>query len=381
VNKMPQCNKCGSRGAFLKTYSVKCDLNCDTPHLFNESIMDADSNYLKCCNGGTYCEKCFNEIKLQPINISFFEEQIFKDIYLKTYLFKSKQQKEIEGFNAWLNNCNQYCLDSEVLKLCSKECLEKIFHGFSMKYFPPMRDQRVNYRINLSTKLIHFETPNGKQYDYILFTKFREIFSKQDGEQFFNEMWKKEHKYILMREAIRTPSVLELFDECFPQHPIVKERLDREKKEEQQRRNQIEMENDMSSAVNAEQNSQFDLAISLHKKLGSEEDVKRILLKKIEVLKDSFKFEEAALIFEELNMHDEAGKLRKEMLEYEITTRKMKIGKIDESIHITDSVVNRTNITQKSNYSCFSICPYCGKELNLQKSPKFCPYCREQIQK
>jgi len=28
----------------------------------------------------------------------------------------------------------------------------------------------------------------------------------------------------------------------------------------------------------------------------------------------------------------------------------------------------------------FNICPYCGKELNLPKTPKFCPYCKEKLQ-
>ena len=28
----------------------------------------------------------------------------------------------------------------------------------------------------------------------------------------------------------------------------------------------------------------------------------------------------------------------------------------------------------------FSICPYCGKDLNLPKTPLFCPYCKEKLQ-
>jgi tetratricopeptide (TPR) repeat protein len=33
--------------------------------------------------------------------------------------------------------------------------------------------------------------------------------------------------------------------------------------------------------------------------------------------------------------------------------------------------------SQKSQQKSFSICPFCGEELNLPKQPKFCPYCRE----
>jgi len=28
----------------------------------------------------------------------------------------------------------------------------------------------------------------------------------------------------------------------------------------------------------------------------------------------------------------------------------------------------------------FAICPYCGKDLNLPKTPRFCPYCKEKLQ-
>ena len=33
----------------------------------------------------------------------------------------------------------------------------------------------------------------------------------------------------------------------------------------------------------------------------------------------------------------------------------------------------------KNDDSTISICPYCGKDLNFPKTPKFCPYCREPI--
>jgi membrane protease subunit (stomatin/prohibitin family) len=29
--------------------------------------------------------------------------------------------------------------------------------------------------------------------------------------------------------------------------------------------------------------------------------------------------------------------------------------------------------------AAFSICPYCGKDLNLPKTPRFCPYCKERL--
>jgi len=27
----------------------------------------------------------------------------------------------------------------------------------------------------------------------------------------------------------------------------------------------------------------------------------------------------------------------------------------------------------------FTICPYCGAELNLPETPNFCPYCRKRL--
>jgi tetratricopeptide (TPR) repeat protein len=34
----------------------------------------------------------------------------------------------------------------------------------------------------------------------------------------------------------------------------------------------------------------------------------------------------------------------------------------------------------KDTSKTFSICPFCGEELNLPKQPKFCPYCKEAFQ-
>ena len=52
-----------------------------------------------------------------------------------------------------------------------------------------------------------------------------------------------------------------------------------------------------------------------------------------------------------------------------------------KSTNIQDSVVQRSNIDQDSSKADkISICPYCGKDLNFPKPPKFCPYCKEQIQ-
>lgn len=51
----------------------------------------------------------------------------------------------------------------------------------------------------------------------------------------------------------------------------------------------------------------------------------------------------------------------------------------DHSIKIEiggDAIFQRTNIGGQDS---FSICPYCGKKIDLPKTPKFCPYCGELL--
>ncbi len=45
----------------------------------------------------------------------------------------------------------------------------------------------------------------------------------------------------------------------------------------------------------------------------------------------------------------------------------------------TPNVKTKESSVQKESAD-FNICPYCGKELNLPKTPNFCPYCKEKLQ-
>lgn len=51
--------------------------------------------------------------------------------------------------------------------------------------------------------------------------------------------------------------------------------------------------------------------------------------------------------------------------------------------NISTTVDNRGGLIQRSTIGDtegrIGICPYCGKELNFPKPPRFCPYCKEQI--
>jgi len=57
------------------------------------------------------------------------------------------------------------------------------------------------------------------------------------------------------------------------------------------------------------------------------------------------------------------------------------VGKVGDDVKIENSVIQRSNIGGGKQVPQISICPYCGKELDFPKPPKFCPYCREQILK
>jgi len=48
-------------------------------------------------------------------------------------------------------------------------------------------------------------------------------------------------------------------------------------------------------------------------------------------------------------------------------------------IKATDSVVTAKTTIGEQDSIPFTICPYCGKELKLLKTPNFCPYCRERL--
>jgi tetratricopeptide (TPR) repeat protein len=57
----------------------------------------------------------------------------------------------------------------------------------------------------------------------------------------------------------------------------------------------------------------------------------------------------------------------------------IQVGKIgDQNTSVKDSVVYKSNLTSGQSDK-IQICPYCGKDLNFPKTPRFCPFCKEQI--
>jgi len=96
---------------------------------------------------------------------------------------------------------------------------------------------------------------------------------------------------------------------------------------------------------------------------------------------NAFNFQKASELYDELGMEDKAKKMRKQLHQSTIIQQQLIAKKIDMSTttEIKDSVVQRSQIGTESK--AFSICPYCGEELNLPKTPNFCPYCREALKK
>ena len=47
---------------------------------------------------------------------------------------------------------------------------------------------------------------------------------------------------------------------------------------------------------------------------------------------------------------------------------------------ISDSVIQKSKIGEGTKeQDVFSVCPFCGKKFNFKKTPKYCPYCSEEL--
>lgn len=141
----------------------------------------------------------------------------------------------------------------------------------------------------------------------------------------------------------------------------------------------------LSSIRNAiEQKKQEEL----REKELKEEHKKKLHLSK--TYETALRYEDAAKIYEELNMWEDAGRVRKLALQAKFPTtqvsgKNVHIGDkrwahstyVDDH-SIKDSVVQRSIIDEKSQKK-LAICPYCGEKLNFPETPRFCPYCEKKI--
>lgn len=104
----------------------------------------------------------------------------------------------------------------------------------------------------------------------------------------------------------------------------------------------------------------------------------------------ALRYEDAAKLYEELDMWGEAGRVRTLELQAkssptQVSGENVHIGdhktiystRIDDH-SVRDSVIQRSTIDGTSQKK-ISICPYCGEKLNFPETPRFCPYCGKQI--
>ncbi len=91
----------------------------------------------------------------------------------------------------------------------------------------------------------------------------------------------------------------------------------------------------------------------------------------------ALRFEDAAKLYEELGLWDDAGRVRKLAKEQQAPQMKVDIGEIDRSTHISDSVLHKSPIGVSEKP--LNNCPFCGESFSFKKTPKFCPYCNEEL--
>ncbi len=120
----------------------------------------------------------------------------------------------------------------------------------------------------------------------------------------------------------------------------------------------------------------FDDAIKYYKALGLSEDIKRVSNIKMDVylpkareFEAKKEYEDAARLFENLKLEEDFKRVQSLMGEEESGLEPLP----DDG----EKISNTLKIDNKKNNKQFQICPYCGEELNLPKTPNFCPYCKE----
>jgi uncharacterized protein YacL len=52
---------------------------------------------------------------------------------------------------------------------------------------------------------------------------------------------------------------------------------------------------------------------------------------------------------------------------------------VDRSVKVQDAVITGGKISPDNKDEKLLCCPYCGKDLDFDKTPRFCPYCKEKI--
>ncbi len=389
---MARCTYCGLHGLMLKTYRVACDLNEAYPYFGTKQVPDAADT---CINYGELCETCYTQVKSKEIALYLFEEAVARDIMDKGMLSRGIDNSKTQAFLAWLANSSQYQYYTYPVKLCSQKCMRKFLKadiGVEAGYGDPMPV--------VKSKTMSDHDDPAWTFSYASFKcalkpagAYRHDFSEP---------------IILLRESIRDPEILEIFDNCFPDHPGAREKRRREEEVKAGETTKKEKQEKLQEAQEAEKKGLFQRASELYRELEMKDNAQRTgLLARERELKETYtraqryekahRYKEAARLYEKVGRWGDAGRMRKLLKDEEKDVTQQYIAeKIDLSskTEIKDSIIQRSKLNLPGNAKIedsvltgkddtgkrpFSICPYCGKKLNLPETPNFCPYCTKAL--
>lgn len=206
--------------------------------------------------------------------------------------------------------------------------------------------------------------------------------------------------------------------------PRRKKKLKKEyAKSKQTQRKQKLYQDRLKLAKHYEKLKLFDEAIKYYKILEKEDEVKRVTeikfntyLPKAKEFEAQGSYDDAIRLYEQLNMIDEVNRVKSKMGKPPTSSGPIPEESQDDSEPDDDDLLDdyeeidfqdeddidwdSPNIaipepefmdgesepekapkkTDKSKGKVFSICPYCGEELNLPKQPNFCPFCKEPFE-
>jgi tetratricopeptide (TPR) repeat protein len=206
--------------------------------------------------------------------------------------------------------------------------------------------------------------------------------------------------------------------------PRRKKRLKKDYAESKQTHRKKKLDQDrLKLAKHYEKLKLFDESIKYYKLLEQEDEVKRVseikfntYLPKAKEFEAQGSYEDAIRLYEQLNMIDEVNRIKSKMGKPPTSSEPILEGSQDDPEPDDDDLLDdfeeidfedegdiewdAPNVaisepkfiedesepektpkeTVKSKRKVFTICPYCGEELNLPKQPNFCPFCKEPFE-
>lgn len=170
---------------------------------------------------------------------------------------------------------------------------------------------------------------------------------------------------------------LKLFDESIKYYKLI------EKEDEVKRVSEIKFNTYLPKAKEFEAQGSFEDAIRLYEQLNMIEEVNRIKSKMgkpptgsepiPEESQDEPESDDDDLFddYDEIDFQDEGD------IEWDAPNVAISEPEFMGDESEPDKIPKKND---KSKRKAFSICPYCGEELNLPKQPNFCPFCKEPFE-